>query len=613
MAEISKVRFGGVDYDIKSITDTSLSEATIPADAGAVGDAIGDINTSLSPNLVWTLKKNVDGAGNISTNNYTALSDAIPVSSGDLVVRRTPSHIDNKSIIGYLTEFNGETFIRRNSFDTFGQKFSVSDPNTTHVRLAFGRISSSGVQITQSDVDTFFKAYVYRAMESVADFNSSAFINRGKISDLGYTSFGQCTEQGYYTFGSNDVSNIDDLPDGWTGGGILKVYKTGNVIWQNLSSNLYQFVRYGASGTWVNVKTDENAFVNRGEISALGYTSIGQCVEQGYYTFGSSDNLSDLPVGWTGGGLILVYKTGSKIWQRLISNIHRYIRYGTTAEFINEVRLLQVQYIAESGADNSDAKLNVFIPRNLQNVRTLYQMGHCVNQSVNSNVWRLMYMFRVEGSGTQRQLTRYGEWECALHLDGRDDFSGGIVHGDEVDTDVTVFVDGTLINITDANVLCNELKIVRHSNLYDPNDSTTIIAEHGVEYVYTLDGLKINQSIKWKVSETLTNCFLAMLPIVKVYSKYRYDDTSFDVVENNQEKYSVEIPGAKSVTEYSTDYDCSITMSIPIYPEGLPGGDVALITDNGGINYNKVYFPVCASGTSQIGELWKSTTVYRNK
>ena len=84
-------------------------------------------------------------------------------------------------------------------------------------------------------------------------------------------------------------------------------------------------------------------------------------------------------------------------------------------------------------------------------------------------------------------------------------------------------------------------------------------------------------------------------------------------MENNQTKYSVTIPNAKSVTEYSTDYDCVVQMSIPVYPTGLTGGDCALVTDNGGLNYNKVYFPVCTSGTSQIGELWKSTTVYRNK
>lgn len=355
------------------------------------------------------------------------------------------------------------------------------------------------------------------------------------------------------------------------------------------------------------------ALVNRGSISALGYTSIGQCTRQGYYTFGSSDALSDLPIGWTGGGLVLVYKNGNVIWQRLISTLYRFVRYGTTAEWRNEATLVYAQYISESGENQSDAKLNVFIPRDLFNRRTLYQMGHCVDASSNSNVWRIMFMYRVDTNGKQRKLTMTGEWECAIKLDGRSDFSGGLVHGDEVDTDVKVFVDGTLTDITKLQTFCHELKIVRNSNLYDPNDSTTIIAEHGTEYIYTIDGLKINQSIKWKVSENLANCFLAMLPIIKIYSKYRYDDVSFNIIENNQTNYSVTIPNAKAVTEYSTDYDCSVTMSIPTYPAGLTGGDCAMITDNSGLNYNKVYFPVCTGGTSQIGDVWKSTTVFKNR
>lgn len=40
MAEISKIRFGGVNYDIKSITDTSLLESGVPADAKITGKRI---------------------------------------------------------------------------------------------------------------------------------------------------------------------------------------------------------------------------------------------------------------------------------------------------------------------------------------------------------------------------------------------------------------------------------------------------------------------------------------------------------------------------------------------------------------------------------------------
>lgn len=311
-----------------------------------------------------------------------------------------------------------------------------------------------------------------------------------------------------------------------------------------------------------------------------------------------------------------VATSGVVFTQSDIDNYFGYELYRkavTYAEWRNEASLIYAQYIAETGEDNSDAKLNIFIPRDLNNKRTLYQMGHCVDDSANANTWRIMYMYHVDGNGAQRKLTRAGEWECAIRLVDRSDFSGGIIHGDEVDTDVQVFVDGTLTDITALNTYCHELKIVRHSNLYDPNDSTTIIAEHGAEYIYTIGGLTINQSITWKVSESLANCFLAMLPIIKAYSKYRYDDVSFVITENNQTNYSVKIPNAKSVTEYSPDYDCLATMAIQTYPTGLTGGDRALITDNSGLNYNKVYFPVCTEGTSQIGEVWKSTTVFKNK
>lgn len=510
--------------------DTSLTIANAAADSKAAGDAVKQVYDALdaiSPNPAfgWVLNRNVDVSGDISFNSYMAVTDAIPVSTGDMVVRKTQNSVDKRALIGYISEFSGTTFLRRTTFDTYDQSYKITDPETTHIRIAFGRTAASGVQISQSDVDYYFRVEIFR----------------------------------------KSITYLD-------------------------------------------------GFVDRGSISDLGYTELSQCKMPGYYTFRTSDSFSDLPVGWSNsGGILIVYKSGTTFWQKLVSNKYSFIRYGTSSEWRNEETLVRAEYIAESGENQSDAKLNVYIPRDLENRRTLYQMGHCVDTAANADTWRIMFMYRVDTGGSLRKLTMTGEWECAVKLDGRSDFSGGIVHGDEVDTDVKVFIDGTLTDITAVNTFCKELKIVRHSNLYDPNDSTTIIAEHGVEYIYTADGLKINQSIKWKVSETLSNCFLAMLPIIKVYSKYRYDDTSFLITENDQTKYSVTIPNAKSVTEYSTDYDCYVSMSITTYPEGLPGGDSALITDNNGLNYNKVYFTVCTGGISQVGELWKSTTVFKNR
>ena len=513
-------------YNLDEVVQT-VNAAT--ANVTQIQSDVSDLKEGLSvicptPELTWILNRNVDGAGNISTNNYMAVTDVVPVSVGDVVVRQTPSAVNNKSLIGYLSEFNGTEFIRRSAFNTQGQRYTITDSNTTHIRVAFGRASSSGVQISQTDVDNYFGIEMYRQAVTLL-----------------------------------------------------------------------------------------NGFVNRGAVSSLGYTSLAQCTRQGYYTFGSSDALSDLPIGWSGGGLVYVFVTANVVWQKVTSLTQAFFRYGLTGTWYSERDYIYASYESGSGENNSTERLNISIPRKITNEKTMYQMGHCVSAESNADVWRMMFMYRVNYNNTLRKLTMTGEWECALHLDGRDDFSGGIVHGDEVDVDVKVFVDGTLTNITAVNAYCHELKIVKKSNLYDPSDHSTVIAEHGTEYIYSVDGLKIKQSIKWKVDATLTNCYLAMLPIIKTYSTHRYDDTSFDIAENNQTGFSVTIQNATSVTEFDSTYDTFTEMSKEHYPTGLTGGDCALISDNGGLGYNKVYFPVCSSASVDAGDLWQATTVYRNR
>lgn len=518
---------GGI-YNSEALqTDSTLSIRGMAADAAATGvlkDAINAI--SPTPSLSWTLNQNVDGTGSIATNNYMALSNPIPVSLGDLIVRKAPSVVDTKSIIGYVSEFNGTTFIRRSTYNAYDQRFTVTDENTTNVRIAFGRASSSGVQISQSDVDNYFFINIYR--EEVTKLNG--FVNRGAIANLGYTSISQCTEQGYYTFRTDDVSSLSDLPLGWTGGGLVTVYKNGNVVWQRIERLRDKWIRYGLSGAWYH-----------------------------------------------------------------------------------EYDLVYAKYTEEAGDDDSVATLDIYVPSPSNVYYTLFRMGRCVDASKNADVWRIISAYRYSHDGTMRKTTISGEWECALHLAGRNDFSGGIAHGDEIDTSIAVFVDGALTSIDALNTYSHELRIVRHSNLYDPRDHLTVIAEHGVEYIFNTDGLTINQSVEWKVSENLTTCYLGMLPLAKAYSTHRYDDTNFNIVENDQTDYSVIIPKAKSVTEFNNGYGTFFTMGVKTYPTGFTGGDCAIITDNDGRGYNKMYFRVCSSGAVSAGDLWQASVFYKNR
>ena len=78
MAEISKVRFNGTDYDIKSITDTSLSEAETPADAKAVGDNLANVN-----DFEKTTFKNPTTFSRLTTYSYWTFGGEIVEGTGE--------------------------------------------------------------------------------------------------------------------------------------------------------------------------------------------------------------------------------------------------------------------------------------------------------------------------------------------------------------------------------------------------------------------------------------------------------------------------------------------------------------------------------------------------
>lgn len=356
-----------------------------------------------------------------------------------------------------------------------------------------------------------------------------------------------------------------------------------------------------------------NTMINRGRINVdYPVTALSDCTETGFYTFGIGDvaNLPDLPADWSTGGILETFNnTHGGIWQRVSNLTREYIRYSVNGEWsTSDKQNITVEYDNTAGDENSTEHIKISIPRTISGKYTQYMLGHCVNTDINADVWRIMRSY-----ANTRQITMAGEWECALHLAERDDFSGGITHGDEVITNIIAFVDGTRTDIKDLNTKCTELKIVRSSNLYDPADHTTVIAEHGVEYVFNAEGLTLKQSVKWLGDYNLTNCFMTMLPIIKAYSTQRFDNTSFKIINNDTSDYSISIPDGTEITEFNDNYDIMYTVGITDYPSGLAGGDRILVTDNHGINYNKIYYPVCASGSVTAGTVWKATSYYKTK
>ena len=201
------------------------------------------------------------------------------------------------------------------------------------------------------------------------------------------------------------------------------------------------------------------------------------------------------------------------------------------------------------------------------------------------------------------------EWDMAIKIVNREDFIGGLIHGDEVTLNISVMLDGKDVDFTEFKELTpfTEMKITVDSAGYDPADHKTKALFHKKEYTVTKDGITSRQRVEFLGDFPLENSYLAMMPPCKDYT-----DTFFTDKTPTPEKAvsGIKILGVKSATVFGKESGISFTMSIPEYPT-LFGGDQFCMSDNGGRNYNKMYFPVTTGDTVKCGDVWNSVTEYK--
>ena len=276
-----------------------------------------------------------------------------------------------------------------------------------------------------------------------------------------------------------------------------------------------------------------------------------------------------------------------------------------------------VQYRDDLSNEYATEGLYIYLPSKVGYIRQ--QFVHSERQEVNADNWRMGFVYACDDNlSPQTRLTTSGEWECAVKLSGRSDYSGGIAHGDEVGTELIIFLDGKIVeadSITNITAF-NELRIVTVSNLYDPDDSTTVIALHGCERIYTADGIVVNQTLKWLDDLTVTSCYLAMFPVVKAVTSKYFTDENYTETSIPVDHSQVIVARARKATVYSETAGFTSEFDTPIYPTEYQNGNYFLITDNGTDNYNKCYYCVTNSSGSveyeiQANTVWKTQTVYK--
>ena len=448
-------------------------------------------------------------------------------------------------------------------------------------------------------------------------------------------------------------------------------YAAGSYVWYD--GTLYRFTAAHAAGSWTG--SDATAVTIGGELADLrsalpnyfavsagrattipDNSDINDYITPGTYKITNNTHaatMTNMPVK-TAGKLFVIElsqarrlvqwymitntTTGSEFYQRYYDGAawttwQYYVRsekFNTLVGRVNALdKKISVSYESGTWGDGTE-RLNIYVPTYTGYI--FYRLYHYINtdsadKSYNCNCWQIANAYYVDDNKSNAtQFTISGEWECAIKLaknevypssDPRNDFSGGHTHGDEILQSITVQLDGKPVNMSAlaTTTTCDELRIIRTSKMYDPENHITEIAEHGVEYVFNKStGLTINQSLKWLVAEPLANCFMAMFLPSKNYIDRASANSDFAVLElpssTGESLASIVKPNADKVDMWDTATGLSAVVSVPVYPKGLTGGDRLSISDNNGLDYNKVYFRVCSGHTSTIGELWKTTTVY---
>ena len=467
------------------------------------------------------------------------------------------------------------------------------------------------------------------------------------IIDASVTALSSLTDNGWWFVPASYNVHLEDLPDGYN------VDEHALIIVYGLNaSNVYQEIIQKDSGnswlrgidtiapligswkTYVN-NTMINKLLFSDRLNTVENTDADKIDDNNYYVYGSNDSPLHTPGDGRAGVILPLVNNANTSYQIGIDYVLEslYFRIKKNGVYTDWRKLAFSDNIPASSrscviqyyppetidVDTITESFRVYIPNGINYVE--YQFHHYVIPADKCDVLRLYRVHTANENFTRvKTITATGEWECAIQLKDRDDFSGGSTHGDEemLTNGIKVFVDNMLVSDFRSLVYTNftNLRILRNSVLYDPIDHETPIANHGCEYVIDANGLKINQTIKWLVNANIEKAYLAMFPISKDFTDHVYNDCNQTPVDLQTAAIPISVEGVKNAITYGDDLVASF--GVAKYPEGLTGGGVWMLTDNRsqsqpeGYNYYKQYYRVASDNAPvEIGDLWKSTTVYK--
>ncbi|MBE6651232.1 MAG: hypothetical protein E7613_07950 [Ruminococcaceae bacterium] len=272
------------------------------------------------------------------------------------------------------------------------------------------------------------------------------------------------------------------------------------------------------------------------------------------------------------------------------------------------MKKIHIKYDPDYRTEHSVEALHIYIPTEIGYIDHTY--GHTVWKEANADIWRLSVAYMCDDSLENAEpITIGGEWDMALRLADRPDFIGGHAHGDERFSKITFVVDGAERDIKDfvRATEIDSLKIVEDSIGFDPLDGKTLAIEHHKEYTVSLDGIRLDQRVKWLGDFPLNYCYMAMMPPAKKYTDSFYTNLTEPCHLDIASRPTVD--GATSVTVFGKESGLYFTMKVNEY--SIYGKPKMCLRDNAGGAYNKMYFDFTSGGEVKKGDIWETFTEYK--
>ena len=268
-------------------------------------------------------------------------------------------------------------------------------------------------------------------------------------------------------------------------------------------------------------------------------------------------------------------------------------------------------YSNEKHDDSGIEALKLYLPTKDGYVN--HNIVHSVMKSTNCDTWRLSVAYFCNNAfESVRPLTRSGaEWEMALKIKGRPDFIGGYAHGDEVFQKIKLTVDGKECKFADFSVpkCFSELIFEVWSVGYDPIDSKNEALLHYKKFIVNESGIKVEQRVEWLQDFELENSYMAMMPPLKCETNHYFDDNDIAIKEIPQIVSIAKTSAAKTLYLLGKA-GFKFGLCAEKYLSVENGENTYLISDNGGVPYNKLYFVLHHGGFVNKGEVWATVTKY---